>query len=949
MNIIFKVFYFLAAAFLIFVVSYFFGFPFLQKLYGNDTPNTLTLIYWFNRFFPKIPLWFPLQGGGVSFVQGYPLFVHYLVILIHRIFNLSLPAAFQILGFLSLPTAAIGLYLFVWKLTKSQTAALATGIFYLLSPITYVWLFDWGFYIESVAYIFVFPSLIFIQLFLENHFLEGWSKKASAYLVSAILFLCFTFFAHLYTFASVLLISTFLGFFFYLFRGEKRWAFKSLLIHFCLLLAVVSVLSFWLINLISYNRASGGFHAPLSREDFVLNYTIYPGAYFNLEKIPLEDPRYSGRNVSLAVVVWVLALVGAALSILFSKKTLALSFLLGLVLLALFFPVILWIASFIPFVTFFTSWRSFVAISRFLFPILAGAGVYFLGLGIAKLLFIWDKKERFKFLKLSLAAIFALIIFLTSTLALARVGMGEHKARWGPEEIDFRNVFDRQHLETKEVKEPVAQVLNLENWPKPKLVTEFEPTELAKKIIKTIPEKESRIDLTPYYGGVVMQLNIVSDLSQVNLYAPALSLLGPYWSYQQQVFYGTLGSQAALNNLAKYFGTNYVVLCPELDNVVKYKNNLDWEEVTADIWKHKEKMKLFSFYEKKPIAFLIGDEKKRAFEPFFRIANEGVLNFDQAILVQGRENIDEYTLKELKNFDFLILFGYSYKNQKKAYDLVDQYLKDGGKVFLSTGWQFTDHDWQIETPPAFFPVKNLVWWDDIESGRFWIKEKEIKDVNPSLFSPLIWEEKPWGVSLSTRGLKDWAKPILAFDDQVLVAGGDYGKGRIVWTGLNWPGHIHTYDYNKEEIRFVNKVFSWLIGEMGSEEENLVEMKRNWPDRVEFVFKKEIKNSGTIYFREAVAPDWRASLEGKRLEIYKAGPGFILIRVPQAKAGEKLVLKYSQGMRGVIGWLISLMTLVLLLDFLFCKKLTQPLIHLINRKISLFYNQLKESWRREDEY
>lgn len=933
LNIISKVFYFLAAAFLILVVTYFFGFPFLQALYGNDTPNTLTLIYWFNRFFPKIPLWFPLQGGGVSFVQGYPLFVHYLVIFIHRIFNLSLPAAFQILGFLSLPAVALGLYLFVWKLTKSQTAALVAGIFYLLSPITYVWLFDWGFYVESIAYFFVFPSLIFIQFFLENHFLEGWSKKASAYLALAILFLCLTFLAHLYTFASVLLISTFLSFFLYLFRREKKWAFKSLLIHFCLLLLVVSVLSFWLINLSSYNRASGGFHAPLSREDFVFNYTIYPRAYLNLEKIPREDPRYSGRNVSLAVVVWVLAVAGAALSILFSKKILALSLLLGLVLLALFFPVILWVLSLIPLVTFFTAWRSFVAISRFLFPILAGAGVYFLGLGIVKLLFIWDKKERFRFLKSSLTAILALVISLTSTVALARVGMEKHKARWGPEEIDFREI----------------QILNLENWPKPKLATEFEPTELAGKIIETIPEKESRIDLTPYYGGVVMQLNIVSDLSQVNLYAPALSLLGPYWGYQQQVFYGTLGSQTALNNLAKYFGTNYVVLCPELDNLAKYKNNLDWEEITADIWKHKEEMKLFSFYEKKPIALLIGNEEKRAFEPFFRIANEGVLNFDQAILVQGKENIDEYTLSELKNFDLLILFGYSYKNQKKAYDLVDQYLKDGGKVFLSTGWQFIDHDWQIEIPPAFFPVKNLVWRDDIKSGQFRMEEREIKDVDASFFSPLIWEEKPWGVSLSTRGLKDWAKPILAFDDKVLVAGGNYGKGRIVWTGLNWPGHIHTYDYNREEIKFVNKVFSWLIGEIGSEEKNLVEMKRDWPDRVEFVFKKEIKNSGTLLFREAVAPDWRASLDGKRLKIYKAGPGFILVRVPKAKAGAKLVLEYSQGARGAIGWLISLTALVFLLDFLFLKKLVQPLTCLISQKVTGFYGQLKEFWKREDEY
>lgn len=95
-EIIVRLAFLLVSVAIVFGVAYFLGHVFFQGLRGNDTFNALNNVHWIDRFFPKIPYWYPLQGGGVSIKWGYPLGSSVLPILVNRILNVGLVRTFQL-------------------------------------------------------------------------------------------------------------------------------------------------------------------------------------------------------------------------------------------------------------------------------------------------------------------------------------------------------------------------------------------------------------------------------------------------------------------------------------------------------------------------------------------------------------------------------------------------------------------------------------------------------------------------------------------------------------------------------------------------------------------------------------------------------------------------------------------------------------------------------------
>ena len=80
-----------ASAALILLVAYLIGNPILNGetrlggfnlLIGNDSMFALSLVNWFERFFPRMPIWYPLQGMGVSLLYSYPMGTTFLILLL---------------------------------------------------------------------------------------------------------------------------------------------------------------------------------------------------------------------------------------------------------------------------------------------------------------------------------------------------------------------------------------------------------------------------------------------------------------------------------------------------------------------------------------------------------------------------------------------------------------------------------------------------------------------------------------------------------------------------------------------------------------------------------------------------------------------------------------------------------------------------------------------------
>ncbi|MFQ5922884.1 MAG: hypothetical protein ACE5M4_08575 [Anaerolineales bacterium] len=139
----------------------------LREGRGGDLALHVAYTHWLNSYFPDLHHWFPAQGGGVSLLHGYPLLSYLLVIILHRFTEFSLLQSGSILSFAAFPVAAIMIYIFCWSALRNQTVGLIAAVFYLLAPLTWTWIHDWGFFPYSLSLIFLPFTLIFFDRYLS--------------------------------------------------------------------------------------------------------------------------------------------------------------------------------------------------------------------------------------------------------------------------------------------------------------------------------------------------------------------------------------------------------------------------------------------------------------------------------------------------------------------------------------------------------------------------------------------------------------------------------------------------------------------------------------------------------------------------------------------------------------------------------------------------------------
>jgi len=494
----------------------------------------------------------------------------------------------------------------------------------------------------------------------------------------------------------------------------------------------------------------------------------------------------------------------------------------------------------------------------------------------------------------------------------------------------------------------VTQLQDREEWMKPlsKIKEENIMAPEVESFLREIPGGDFwRMHVTPKAGWARMVSPFMSKSSSMHNYDSYYSILmsNLYAVQDGNLLYWegdlTYADKRATSAIANWFGMKYFLFNKEKEPVDELKE-LGFKETGKGLGN----LVLLALEEGEPIVAINSkprilvidrdDPEIRIYELVFRKALFNMVDYDRAMLIHGKDYISDYTIEELKQYEMVWLYGYEYKgrdeekeekDRQKAWGLLDEYVKDGGRLFIDTGWQFTAADWQVGETAEFFPTTDLSW---NELGK--VREYELRGdlietegIETKRFRPLIWEGRDWGVSTGER-LKDWARPILSAKGKPLIAGGVYGEGKVVWSGMNILNHIDGYDWGNEETKLMKRVVEWLLVGYGKDKlvwgEDYTGERIN-PDRVELVINRYIPESYGLYFKEAYHPYWQATVkpkEGKqeKLEIYKAGPEYKYVFLPEMKAGDKLVLEVK------LPWwyrslrLVSAVGLVWLLVYMF---------------------------------
>lgn len=263
-------------------------------------------------------------------------------------------------------------------------------------------------------------------------------------------------------------------------------------------------------------------------------------------------------------------------------------------------------------------------------------------------------------------------------------------------------------------------------------------------------------------------------------------------------------------------------------------------------------------------------------------------------------NLASLKKEELLNYDSLFLYGYKRSLLSLgAWSLISDYVKNGGNLIIETGQKVGETEGSAL--PEVFPVSKTIqevinspWSAELEEGIL------MERVDQKDFKPLSYNYLPFSISAAKRNsLRTWARPVVIQDENIVVAYGEYGKGKVFWSGLNLP--FHAVDTrNVSEAKVLENVLNWFFPQVPPAPNNYSVEKRK-PEEI-VVRGKQAKG---VLIKENYDSGWEAKLNGSKTKIYKAG--LFLMYVPVKDGGDfELRLEYTGKL---INWFLFFLTVI----------------------------------------
>lgn len=425
-------------------------------------------------------------------------------------------------------------------------------------------------------------------------------------------------------------------------------------------------------------------------------------------------------------------------------------------------------------------------------------------------------------------------------------------------------------------------------------------------------------------------------------------------AYETHAVWLTSDNYPETEFILDWFGIK-TILTSSLDEEVEGKYEAQPE--TYKLLEEYNTFKVFEYASPNPILLSTNTPtalviSKDAHDVIYRSLAQGNINSQYLIPIIGEGQIDDYKIDELKNFDFIILYNYLYKDKESAFDLLAQYVRQGGSLFIESNL-FIEEGQSLPEP---FPVKSVQKQVFAESWNLAVNS-ELGEIDLTSFSPPVYQEGPWGGAVA-ENLKGWGEVLVSHQGKPLVAGGQLGKGRVVWSGMNLPYHILN-NRNQEEAKLLERILAWTKGKSGLEQfktigqakEDLTYESENFtaqfinPQEFKITLKKPVKGAlfkGFYFF------GWKAKAvlqDGKSqpISLYKAGPGMMYVQVPVE--AREIIFYYRLPKITVLSRLAALLTIIFLLFRPSLRKL--PLFSFIQNWFGKYKAKIGNWWNKDE--
>lgn len=442
-------------------------------------------------------------------------------------------------------------------------------------------------------------------------------------------------------------------------------------------------------------------------------------------------------------------------------------------------------------------------------------------------------------------------------------------------------------------------------------------------------EHESLAKLGQIFPSIPERVELNSNVAQLDMAFHAIVGGGITHSYNDQVIpsreLASWLEESMLTDeglttkaeLAAALGIDGVVLSsPQSARAADYES-LGWRQVSSDpiAFVNPQPSGLAAQWNGGSDVLVIGGTQTSVpalYNFVFKRATSGLLPFSSAWLVRGPSPyIDDYAAADLSRYSGVIVLGYQYHDQGTAWSRLDSFVRGGGRLFVETGWQYVDPDWNVGSAPSTLPVASLRW------GALDPSAPVVVDgtVDPA-FGRFTYGGGGWGAS-SASSVRAGATELVRAGDRVVAARWLLGPGRVVWSGMNLLAHDAS-SASADEDSFVARQLAWLFSSPAAQSQASLEPVWSGDGQASLPLRPSA-GSTLVLFKESLFPGWSARLEtpagSQPVSLIGSEMDFMLARLDSVPAGSTLVFSYRPTTFEQASWAVSAATLLALIVWL----------------------------------
>jgi hypothetical protein len=968
---------------------------------GSEAPFHLHLIDWVAAVFPNLPWWYPWDGMGVSFREGYPLSAHWLAIAVSHPFSTNFEGGAQVVQFTLMPATAIGLYAFFdWRLRR-PLAGFAAGLLFLLSPIGWVEWSHFGLYASWVGMVFFVPCLIALDAFFFAWLAgdRGWRFRVAA--ASFIVLTTAMGVVSPHILAAPLIVAP--AYAIAVSRGPARRVLSWLFVIVpALYLGIVLLSAFWLGGELQYLAVvrshwagAGSSFDPERLSQFDL------GTILSLH--PLRDGNV-GDLYSVSPAVLLPALLGVPLAWRDARARLFLLLgVLGIVLMADrdFFRPFFVVPGFKEFgVVVHRPLQLLVAVAA---PALAALGLFELPRFLANVAarkWTWPAAMRSS-LAVALPVVLVVVLGVDVYAFGGRVEGGTQLA-YGPSlpkapelgdlwqhhpadacspvlpgysalcsDRNLRSTLSIQQLvsgcrdggQTRtdaplcrglRLDDPqalswngnsnliaqtvswcqgrhdpvcdalyaplVEQLMDPRQWRPPEIACDLDcpaKRQALAALGATFPSPPARTELNSNIGPLDMAFHVLVGGGITHSYNDQVLPSRELSSWLEDSMLQTPGTTVKAQ-LSQALGIDAVVLSEAQAGLATDYAAMGWTQVSQEpvAFVNPQPSGLAAQWPGGTGVLVIGGTQTSVPELYntvFKQATLGLLPFGSEWLVRGTSQyLDDYSDQDLRQHRGVLLLGYRYHDQAAAWSRLDRYVRGGGRLYVETGWQYVDPDWNAGVAPAVLPVPSLQWGALDPTAPVLVEGA----ADPT-FGSFNYQGGGWGAS-TAGSVRPGATELVRVNGRVAVARSSVGQGRVLWSGMNLITHNSTSG-SVDEAKFLTAQLAWLFAPDAGGQEPQVPVAPVWngDDQATLVLQASAEPS-LVLFKESLFPGWSARLVTPRgsqpVELLGSEMDFMLALIPAVPEGSSLVFTYGPTVLEQASWWLSLLFLAVLISW-----------------------------------